>query len=121
MVYRPQPDGSAKKIDNIRLPYPLDNISEDQNGEFWVAAIPDLKAALAMFENPLGPERPPATVFRFRRRSDSGKGYEVTKMLEDRDGEVLPFATTVVHDAKTGRLFVSGIVAPFIAVCDPKR
>jgi arylesterase/paraoxonase len=35
-------------------------------------------------------------------------GYEVIKILEDGKGEILPAATTVVHDAVTGRLFLSG-------------
>ncbi len=35
---------------------------------------------------------------------------EWEKVLEDRDGEVLPGTTTAIHDAKTGRLFLSSKV-----------
>lgn len=46
---------------------------------------------------------------------------EVKKVLEDWEGEVLPGATAVVHDAKTGRVFLSGVVSPFVTVCEPVK
>lgn len=120
VVYETKQDGSVKRVDEIRTNYPLDNISEDQNGDYWVAGIPTLDATLATFDDPLGPAKPGATVLRFRRWKEGGKGYELTKMLEDSEGEALPGTTSVVHDAKTGRLFISGVVSPFIAVCERK-
>jgi len=35
------------------------------------------------------------------------EGWKAEKVLEDGLGEILPVATTVIHDAKTGRLFLS--------------
>jgi hypothetical protein len=43
--------------------------------------------------------------------------YLVEKVLED-DGSVLPGSTTAVHDAETGRIFLSGIMSPYIAICE---
>jgi arylesterase/paraoxonase len=33
---------------------------------------------------------------------------------------VLPAASTVVHDVKTGNLWLSGFASKFITVCEPK-
>lgn len=112
-------DGKMQRVDEIHVGYPLDNLSEDANGEYWAAAIPKLDTLMSTFDDPLGDARPGATVFRVRSRRNQGrKGYEIRKMLEDADGEVLPGATTVVHDAKTERLFLSGVVSPFITICE---
>lgn len=107
-VYSPKPDGSIKELQTIQIDYPLDNLSEDENGDYWIPGIPKLGDMLATFDDPLGNARPPATVFRIRRSKVWRGGYDVKKVLEDSKGEVLPGATTVVHDVKTGRIFVSG-------------
>lgn len=112
-------DDKMKRADEIHVGYPLDNLSEDANGDYWVAAIPKLDALLSTFDDPFGDARPGATVFRVRSRRKQGRrGYEIRKMLEDSEGEVLPGATTVIHDAETERLFLSGVVSPFITVCE---
>jgi len=41
-------------------------------------------------------------------------------VLEDAEAEVLPAATTVIHDADTGRLFLGGVWSPYLAVCEKK-
>ncbi|KAL8387212.1 hypothetical protein RB595_010074 [Gaeumannomyces hyphopodioides] len=98
-----------------------DNVSEDADGDLWVATFPKPFDAMAMTSDPLN-FWPRSTVFRLR--SSVGEDGEVAltadKMIEDRDKEVLPGATAVVHDAKTGRLFLSGVATPFITVCDPR-
>lgn len=119
VVYKPDLDYGVKKVDILKTGYPLDNISEDENGDYWVAALSQLDKALGTFDDPLGDAKVGATILRVRKNVGK-KGYQITKMLEDPEGEVLPVATAVVHDVKTGRLFISGVVAPFIAVCDPK-
>jgi len=45
----------------------------------------------------------PSSIFRIRSKiADGGTlNYEVTKVLEDIEGRVLPGATVAVHDAKT--------------------
>ena len=55
---------------------------------------------------------------------EDGKGgkieHVVEKVIEDREGKVLPAASTVVHDVKTGNLWLSGFASKFITVCEPK-
>jgi arylesterase/paraoxonase len=73
--------------------------------------MPKVFSGLACFDDPLNAPIPPATVWRVRRlnREVTGKySYSLLKVIEDRDGEVLPGTTTVIHDALTGRLFMSG-------------
>ena len=62
-----------------------------------------MTAMLAMFERPFGPTGPSA-VSRLRK---IGNEYVVEKVIEDEAGEKLPGTTTAIHDAKTGRLFLS--------------
>lgn len=105
-VFTPHANGSLALVHTIDLPYPVDNLSEDQNGDVWAAVFPH---ALGLFEHmkyPWGDSVPASAVFRISRTA--GGGYSAMKVLEDRDGEVLPGSTTVVHDAATGRLFLSG-------------
>jgi hypothetical protein len=113
-VYKVNVDRSLEQVSYIDIDYPLDNLSQDSNGDIWAAAIPKAMKIFAAFDDPLN-EVSPATIFRIRRGLN---GWEVTKMLEDAKGEVLPGATTAIHDVKTGRIFVSGLTAPFITVCD---
>ncbi|KAF3767168.1 calcium-dependent phosphotriesterase [Cryphonectria parasitica EP155] len=108
-------NNSLEVIDKLDPPYALDNLSEDKDGVIWAAAIPrgldimrQSKAPFTLF--------PAATVLRISRASNGT--YEVKKVLEDRDGEVLPGATTVVHDVSSRRLILSGMFSPFITVCD---
>jgi hypothetical protein len=115
-VYKTLKDGGLERVDTVPLPYPLDNLSLDAEGNLWVPGLPDIQQTIGGFMDPLG-SFPPATVFRIKKVN--GK-YEVDKVLEDADGSVLPGATAVTHDVKTGRIFVSGVIAPFISVCEPK-
>jgi arylesterase / paraoxonase len=114
-VFRPKPDGSLVRVHYIDLDYPIDNLTEDQNGDIWAATLPKAPKALAAFEDPLNRKSPPATVWRVRRldrdRPDRYR-YELTKIIEDAHGEQLPGMTTVVHDAETGTLFMSGEYLP---------
>lgn len=116
-VYEATSNGGIRKVATVKIPYPLDNLSLDGNGDLWVPGLPDIKRTLGAFENPLGPA-PPSTVFRVHKKAN-GK-YEVDKVLEDSEGQVLPATTTAIHDAKTGRIFLSSVISPFITVCDPK-
>lgn len=117
-----QPDHTLALLHTIRVGMPLDNISPDTKGDLWVPGFPDTRQTFKGLANPYE-EISPATVFRIRRvESGSGRGqleYEVKKVVEDRESKVIDGATTVVHDVKTGRLFLGGAVAPHIVVCEP--
>ncbi|KAJ4174247.1 hypothetical protein NW754_004662 [Fusarium falciforme] len=115
-IYRILPDNTLEKVDEVKTGYSIDNLSVDANGDIWVAAFPVGVAIFKAYEDPYN-SFPPAAALRVRKVD--GK-YVVDKVIEDGKGEFLPAATTVVHDAKTGRLFFSSVISPFISVCEPK-
>jgi arylesterase / paraoxonase len=116
-VFKTKADGGLEQIDTVPISYPLDNLSLDADGALWVPGIPDIKRMIGSFADPTGPVTPPTTVFRVKKVDGA---FQVDKVLEDLEGEFLPAATSVVHDVKTGRIFVSGVFSPFISVCEPK-
>lgn len=110
--FKTQADGSLELAREIGLPHPPDNLSEDQNGDIWVAVIPRffpdfLRHTWSPFTN-----SPPSSVFKIS-RSRNGTYQRVDKILEDRDGEVMPGTTTAVHDAGSGKLFLVGELHEF--------
>lgn len=121
-VFSLQPDKTLTQLHTIRVGMPLDNISPDARGDLWVPGFPDTRQTFKSMADPYL-HRSPATVFRVRRVRREGAGeleYEVEKMVEDKEGQVISGATTVVHDVKTGRLFLGAAISPFLVVCEPK-
>jgi hypothetical protein len=108
-VLRPTANNSLETIDEIDLPYAIDNLSEDQDGTIWAAIIP---RGIEILKQSKDPHRyfPSSSVFKLSR--DAGGKFVWEKALEDKDGGVLPGTTTVVHDTKTGRLFLGGMYTP---------
>lgn len=136
-VYRILEDNELEKIEDIDINYALDNLSVDGNGDIYAAALPRPLEFFKTFHDPFNVNSP-STVLRIRKGDDGRHAWE--KILEDAEGATLPPTTTVVHDAKTGRLFLSGkiacdtllpqlrrstdvqigVVSPYIAVCEPR-
>lgn len=108
-------DASLKQVQHIKVPYPIDNLAQDAEGDIYVPAFPKMTEMMASFKDAWGP-RGQSVVFRLR-RSPNGN-VDLTKIIEDAGQEVLPGSTAVVHDAATGRLFLSGVISPFITVCE---
>jgi hypothetical protein len=119
-VHTLHPNGTFSQIDEIDIGMPLDNLSVDANGDIYAAAFPDI-IALVRAMNDASVLSVPAAVFRVRvvRDEDGEPGYEVEKVLEDIEASVQPMTTTAVHDVQTGRLFLGGVLSPFIALCEP--
>ncbi|TAQ91347.1 hypothetical protein B7494_g364 [Chlorociboria aeruginascens] len=99
---------------SIKLSYPLDNLSVDEKGDIFVAAFPMSYKWDETAKDPFGKDLP-STVFRIRKLKEGE--YEVEKVLED-DGTVLSGITVAVHDVRTGSIFLGGVVAPFIVICE---
>jgi hypothetical protein len=104
-VLRPRKDHFLEFVEEIDIPYAIDNLSEDRDGVIWAAAIPNAIELLRQAKDPRH-QSPSSSVFKISRVEKGG--YEATKVLEDRYGQVMPGTTTVVHDVTTGRLFLSG-------------
>ncbi|KAH9907552.1 hypothetical protein F4778DRAFT_769028 [Xylariomycetidae sp. FL2044] len=116
-IFQPRPNGDLTKIQTLHTGYSLDNITPDREGNMLVAAIPDAIKFFAANSDPLNKDTP-TSALKIVKTADGV--YEVTKFLEDGLGEILPGSTSVLRDAETGRVFLSSVFAPYIAVCDPK-
>lgn len=112
---------------------PIDNLSLDSIGDVYVAAFPKIWQVLGAMVHPDKETDVASSVFRIRRvlvgdeKVEGMEGKEggrvehvVEKVLEDVKGKVLPAASTVVHDVKTGNVWLSGFASKFITVCEPK-
>ncbi|KAH6888390.1 hypothetical protein B0T10DRAFT_488086 [Thelonectria olida] len=116
-VFRRLENNDIEKVEEIPVGYSIDNLSVDQNGDVYVAAFPRGIDIFKAYEDPYN-ARPAAAALRLRKLDI---GYVLDKVIEDGLGEKLPATTTVIHDAKTGRLFMSSVISPFIAVCEPRK
>ncbi|QSZ30682.1 hypothetical protein DSL72_000240 [Monilinia vaccinii-corymbosi] len=124
------------KLDTLQAPYPIDNMSVDENGDILAASIPQIyKWVQGLNDRSI---LVPTAVVRIRRKGDdfnrliregtregkslgkSEEGYFVETVVED-DGTILSAATTAVHDAKKGMLYLGGITVPFIMMCEMKK
>ena len=109
-VFEHVPREGFRRVALIKTNYSLDNISVDKNGDLYVAALPSALKLIQAFNDPLN-SRPPAAALRIRKDPETG-AYNVAKVLEDPEGEIISGATTVLHDAETGRLFFSSRSPP---------
>ncbi|KAJ8064737.1 hypothetical protein OCU04_007055 [Sclerotinia nivalis] len=123
------------KLDTLQTPYPVDNMSVDENGDIIAASLPQIYK-WAQNLNGRSVKIPTAAV-RIRRKGvdfermmregmregkDLGKstdGYVVETVVED-DGTILSAATVAVHDVRTGKLYLGGVTTPFIMTCEMK-
>jgi hypothetical protein len=123
-VFALQPNQTLTQLHTIRVGMPMDNITPDANGDLWVPGFPDARQTFKGLANPYD-EISPATVFKISKLKSEGIDgkleYEVKKVLEDKESKVINGATTVVHDVKTGRLFLGAAAAPYIVVCEPRK
>lgn len=95
----------VRKIAQINIPYPIDNLSQDANGDIFAAVLPKAGQTVASMKDPFN-LNPPSAVVKIT-KDDEG-GWTWTKVIEDANGDVLPGSTVAIHDSKTGRLFLSG-------------
>ncbi|KAN0060925.1 hypothetical protein ACQY0O_006659 [Thecaphora frezii] len=119
-LYELQADKTATLLDTIYTGYPADNLSTDKEGNVYVAVFPHMIPLLTKyFKDPLH-TLAPAAILKISLNTDQdrfyGKKYKVTKVFED-SGEVFTGATVGVVDSEAKKLFIGGVLAPYIAEC----
>lgn len=130
-VYSLTEDRLLKLEDKIDIGMPVDNLSIDSEGDIYAAAFPQAYKMTKGIQHVYSGI--PSAVFKISRDIKPAKGpkkrkdgelyqgeYHVEKVLED-NGAVLSGSTTAIHDPQTGRYFLSGILTPFVAVCEPRK
>ncbi|KAJ6002663.1 hypothetical protein N7451_005210 [Penicillium sp. IBT 35674x] len=108
-----------KQVDTIAMGYPVDNLSFDEDGNLIAAAIPDSFAFVKSMDHPHD-FIAPATVLASPVKGAHGE-WEVLKVVEDSLGEKLPTSTVAVQDTRSRRLFLGGVLAPFISICEKRE
>ncbi|KAL1599815.1 hypothetical protein SLS60_007620 [Paraconiothyrium brasiliense] len=91
-------------LDTINVGMPVDNLALDGNGDLWIPGFPDGVRLFKWVENPVR-HKTPATIWKVNKIEGS---YQMEKVLEDSEAEILNGITTVRHDVRTGRLFMGG-------------
>ncbi|KAJ5281573.1 hypothetical protein N7478_006945 [Penicillium angulare] len=109
-------NGQLKQVDTIPVGYGIDNLSFDEDGNLIAAAVPDAIAILKNFEHPHDVVAP-STILSISPKRVDGK-WEISKAIEDSQGEKLPFSTIAIHDTQKGLMFAAGLFAPFITICE---
>ncbi|RDW62531.1 hypothetical protein BP5796_10833 [Coleophoma crateriformis] len=122
-VFSITPKQHLEKMNSFQVPYPIDNLSVDRNGDIYAATFPNLHKMLKSAEDPFK-INPASAVFRIRKVTETSEadikregGYLVEKIMED-DGSVLPGSTTALHDVEGRRIFLGGTFSPFVTVCE---
>jgi hypothetical protein len=106
-VFKPAPNKRLQRVDQIKTGFSIDNVSADRMGSSSSRHSPRVLVVLEAYNDPWN-HRAPAAGLRIQQSENGFHGsYILDRVIEDGFGEVLPAATTVVHDVQTGRLFFS--------------
>ncbi|KAJ4483329.1 hypothetical protein J3R30DRAFT_1765689 [Lentinula aciculospora] len=117
-MFEMQDDDSLISLEGVHCDTPIDNLSIDKEGTLFAAGMPKPLDFLEHHKNSSYPS--PVCAWTFSKNTDQGafygEKYKVQKVYED-DGAIASGATTVVHDAERGRLFMHGVVSHYLTVC----
>lgn len=99
-VHALQPDLSLKKIDDIKIGMPIDNLSVDGKGDIFAASFPKALQLMAALDAPLT-TKVPSTIWRIRKlcstKPSSKPKWEVTKIAGGWSGNCVAWS----HHRKT--------------------
>lgn len=126
----------------MNLGMPIDNLSIDAQGNIFAACVPRPIPFIKGFDNNgvsvpstifkitmegLGKDREVGEKWTIGTAKMDGVGWEVTKVLEDSQGEVLPGSTIAVHYSKELKMgvgegfWLGSVHANFVTVCERIR
>ncbi|KAF7343281.1 hypothetical protein MVEN_01760200 [Mycena venus] len=118
-VFEEGNDNDLVLVDTIPTKYGLDNLSIDKNGAVWAAAFPKMFALLKQMTDI--DAHAPSAVFRLAANTGADKFYGKKYVLDipwQENGTLALGSTTFVHDADRKRLITTGIMAPWVTVCN---
>ncbi|KIY65971.1 hypothetical protein CYLTODRAFT_399526 [Cylindrobasidium torrendii FP15055 ss-10] len=95
-----------------------DNLTLDENGALWSAALLRLADIGKGMKNATFPSPSGAVRISINTGLDSfyGAKYNVENVVED-DGSFLSYITTIAHDSRRGKLYFHGLMTPFLTEC----
>ncbi|KAJ3909160.1 hypothetical protein F5879DRAFT_1007262 [Lentinula edodes] len=137
-MFEKQDDDSLVFLEGVHCDTPIDNLSIDNEGTVFAAGeypkVPSvvqnvklfsgMPKSLDLWEHTKNSSHPsPVCAWTFSKNTGQGsfygEKYKVQKIYED-DGSIASGATTVVHDAERGRLFMHGVFSHHLTVCEVK-
>ncbi|KAI5123880.1 hypothetical protein M0805_005697 [Coniferiporia weirii] len=119
-VLEHQADNTLVMTDVIVLDRPVDNLSVDQSGAVWATGLPNsLHLTRVHFSDPS--VKSPSSALRITLNTGQskyfGEKFKVEKIFED-DGNIASGTTSVAYDSQRKKLYLHGIAAPHLTVCD---
>ncbi|EJD43580.1 hypothetical protein AURDEDRAFT_145403 [Auricularia subglabra TFB-10046 SS5] len=107
-------NGTLVLQDTIGTPFVIDSLTVDQKGHIYAAAFPRSLDFFSCMDDFSLQCRPASAVF--VTTTNATGAYNVANIFED-DGTLVWSMTAVAHDAARGRLFMHGLLAPWLTVC----
>lgn len=118
-IFEEQSDHSLVLTGVITTDHLLDNLSIDEDGALWAAAVPSALRWLSALSDPA--KVAPSSALRVTKNVGKsayfGEKLKVEKVWED-DGTMASGTTSVVHDARRNILFLTGIYGTHLTVCN---
>ena len=74
---------TLQQVDTIHVPYPVDNISVDENGDLWAGGLPQIFKWTQSSTSPFTVSCPGAAIRIRKLKGESETGYEVDTIVED--------------------------------------
>jgi arylesterase/paraoxonase len=102
----------------IKVGMPMDNLCSDSNGDVYFAGLPDILGLMSGMEGEYPDIASSILKVSMENTTDGRIQLAVSKVMEDRDGKMLPAASGVCHDVKRNSFWMGSLVAPFITVCE---
>ncbi|TRM70176.1 hypothetical protein BD626DRAFT_563851 [Schizophyllum amplum] len=111
-----QANNTLLVTDVITHDLPLDNLTVDKDGVVWAAGFP--KGAELIQKHIPDPLNNPSASTAVRITCNGGKCTVDKPFESDGSNNIASGTTTVVHDTERNKLFLSGVMAPGLTVCD---
>jgi len=119
-VLERQSDDKLVVTDVIKLDRPVESLTIDKEGAIWAAGLPNARHLFSTHMDKPSTLSPSSAIRLSLNKGQSqfyGEKYVIDKVFED-DGQVASGTTTVVYDTKRKKLYLHGISAPHLTVCD---
>lgn len=118
-----QADDSLVMGDIIPVGQMIDNLSVDEAGHIWGGSLPYLPSLPSAYNVPIDSQNTstiPSAALRITLNTGPGsyygEKYKVEQVLVD-TGELVNGCTSAAYDVSRGRLFMHGLIAPWLTVC----
>ncbi|KAL1695051.1 hypothetical protein GGG16DRAFT_100075 [Schizophyllum commune] len=115
-ILEQQADDTLEVVEVYEHDLPLDNLTVDKRGTVWGAGFP--KGADLISKHIPDPLNNPSASTAVRVSCEDGKCTIDKPFESDGSNNIASGSTTVAYDAERKRLFLSGVMAPGLTICE---